>query len=463
MFERKEKEVNSYYPTFFYTFLNIPDDPQYLANYPLDERSEAFFLHEYIHYLQDLTTPSGYSRIESIVDQVKWGVMEANRRKNLRIPLSPDSTWNFNMKPNAACLRLSQGDMKKKTVYGGDVVYGHPKELKQTEVVVPIKDGKDIRVNAVTTFVFEDNRGDEYEYKIGELAISESMAYIIENHIYPGVLAESTDFPYNVVRNIIRWKCPKAENDMILVAICDVCLLYSFPGIAFFFLMEYLESYENEITPGLIYMYGLGKDMVKKMSTRFWQEQLTTTNELAIKQLRDYFNHPYWSDTRDALTTSLINAYSLRKNKPTFILDIMKGGRICHNDAFQEALSLMGCMAVCTANEQLFYFVPRFAEHAKVDADWFVSLYQLYRILFTKDAIENAGDERFVRWRCLLKNWCQNSFNKQGLTDITTTSRNCIQSPWMNVSDELMAQCSFGRLWAAYNLDRVKLKPDYKQ
>lgn len=31
----------------------------------------------------------------------------------------------------------------------------------------------------------------------------------------------------------------------------------------------------------------------------------------------------------------------------------------------------------------------------------------------------------------------------------------------LNVTEELMAQCSFGRIWAAYEFSRVRLKPEY--
>lgn len=461
MYERKENDTNCYYPSFFYTYLDIPDDPQYLARYPMDERTEALFLHEYIHNLQDLTTPSGYARIETIVDQVKWAVEEASRKKNLRIPFDPTSTWAYNMRPNAVCLQISKGEMKKKTMQQTDVVYAKPKELKKSDVLAPIKNGRNVRVKAVTTFIFEDEKGDEYLYRIGEMAISESMAYIMENHLYPGVIAEPADFPYKVVRNVVRWKCPQAEDDLVMAAICDVCLMYTFPGIAFYHLITFLETYTARITPELIYLHGLSMDMANNLGVEGWTKYLDDTNKETIKQLDDYFNHPYWNNTKYALRASLVNAYSYRKNKLMFMIDIMRGGRICQNHTFQEVLSYMGSMSIKTANNHLLYFSPRGTENMEIDPDWFVSLFQLYQILFGKDTIVDLGGHRVVSWRCCLKDWCQDSFLKKNLTDITSTSYNCVEEPWLNVTEDLMAQCSFGRLWAAYGFNRVKLKPNY--
>ena len=205
----------------------------------MDERAEALFLHEYIHYLQDITTVSGYARIETIVDQIKWAVMLGKEHHKLTIPLNPKSTWAFNMTPNATCLELSMGDFKKK-YQNADVRYQSPENFEIIEHSTPFKDGRNNRVKIITRFTFKDGNDVVHQYDIGEMAISESMAYIIEQHIYPGVLPAAPDFPYNVVRNVVRWKCQRAETDEILVAICDVCLMYSFPGYAFYYLIEWL-------------------------------------------------------------------------------------------------------------------------------------------------------------------------------------------------------------------------------
>lgn len=58
MYERKESKSGSYYPAFLCLDVNTPDDLWYWGRYPIDERTEAVFLHEFIHYLQVMTTVS---------------------------------------------------------------------------------------------------------------------------------------------------------------------------------------------------------------------------------------------------------------------------------------------------------------------------------------------------------------------------------------------------------------------
>lgn len=53
MYQRKESAKNTYYPSFLCMEVDTPDYLDALMRMPFDERTEAAFLHEYIHYLQD--------------------------------------------------------------------------------------------------------------------------------------------------------------------------------------------------------------------------------------------------------------------------------------------------------------------------------------------------------------------------------------------------------------------------
>ena len=457
MYERKERHKNSYYPAFFCMDLDIPNAIGNMLRMPMDERAEALFLHEYIHYLQDITTVSGYARIETIVDQIKWAVMLGTEHHKLTIPLNPKSTWAFNITPNATCLELSMGDFKKK-YQNADVRYQSPENFEIIEHSTPFKDGRNNGVKIITRLTFKDENDVVHQYDIGEMAISESMAYIIEQHIYPGVLPAAPDFPYNVVRNVVRWKCQRAETDEILVAICDVSLMYSFPGYAFYYLVEWLHQYQGPVTPALIYLYGFGPEMTKWSNTKFWKESLTDVNAMVRDTVDDYFIHRHWRKTADEIGLSLKTALEYRLKSPAFIIDVLRGGKICQNWALQEAVSYMGCMAIYTDTNDVYHFPVRGVGDNQADPDWFMSLHDFYKVLFSREAIREIRGANFFTYPCALKEWCRKSFRKQQLPDLTSMSRNCDESPWMHVSPNELAQCSFGRLWATYGFNRVKIK-----
>ena len=71
-----------------------------------------------------------------------------------------------------------------------------------------------------------------------------------------------------------------------------------------------------------------------------------------IYAVNDYFIHEYWRKTADEIGLSLKAALEYRLKSPAFIIDVLRGGKICQNWALQEAVSYMGCMAICTDTRQ---------------------------------------------------------------------------------------------------------------
>jgi hypothetical protein len=171
-----------------------------LCRYPISNDIDAAFLHEYIHYLQDITTISGYSSIGAVCDRMRYVVSSKN--KKLVIPIKYEIIERYFIKQNALNQRSHIGDGRLQI---NDVDVPFPSQydlyLKNIEVWIgrqkPIED----HLSLVVDFIYNGNK---FLYNIGEYAISESMAYLIENFIYPNALPSPPDFPYKVVEKIIN-------------------------------------------------------------------------------------------------------------------------------------------------------------------------------------------------------------------------------------------------------------------
>lgn len=457
MFDRKEKDNHSYYPSFLYMDVITPDYIGAITSIPMDERTEAAYLHEYIHYLQDITTVSGLAKIETIVDQIKWAV---NLNGKLKIPLKPELTFSYNMKPNFYSKKLSGGQM----YYKKNGVPLYPTIAKITglelkEVSCPMPFGVKKKLPALALLKFRDINGFDYKFEVGEGAISESMAYLIENQLYPNVLPSKDGIPYRVVDKIIDYCCGNLQLDKLaIIALCDVCLMHPFPGVALFHMVEILKKKSGTVTPALIYLIGLGGELLKYCGYKtFWLCDFEQIHQQAVKQFSDYFVHPYWSGISIATQSSLTGGFQLRRDNIPFFLDIATQGPIWKNNALKKALAKCGCMGVKTSNDLLYSWPPVAVKHVTIDPDWFVCLRQLYNVLFTNVAIKEGGGKKGIEYKCELRKWCSNSFTKKKQTDITVTDRFCTQCPWLNNTPTLIAQCSFGRLWSAYKLRAPKL------
>lgn len=461
MYERKESKGGSYYPAFLCLDVNIQDNLHYLGRYPIEERAEAVFLHEFIHYLQDLTTVAGLARIETVVDQIKWACSVAREHHKLKIPLNTD-TWAYNIKSNANSLSICKGDMKllnlQKMVIDRKIAGIVSFELISTSIL--LDSGITTKGNAVGRLTFRDENDEVHSYDVGEMAISESMAYLIENHLYPNVLERPSECPYFVVKRIAEWKLDRKLDDLILIALCDVCLMYSLPGRALYEILEECVSTTSPITPAFIYLYGLGPKMASTFNrSKNWEGEFKQTINTAKKQFSDMFIHKYWGDFRYVTNCAFDAGYELRTTHPAFFLDIVRGGRLNLNDAYKYVINSLGCLSIKTAANQVYNFMPRTAQGKDLDSGWFLSLHQFYNILFTTSAIKKDTKANcYIGKECDLKKWCHWSFCKKKERDITTDSPNCKWSPWLNVSKEDLRQCSFGRLWATFGFDRIKLK-----
>lgn len=446
MFLRKEKAENCYYPTFFCMDIDTSDDLTFLGHRMLDPRTEAAFLHEYIHYLQDITTKSGYAKINSTVDQLKW---VATIKGKLKIPCDPCSTYSYNIKPNEECMRLSQGNFSfKENGKSVDIKINSITKLyyKSITVKIPTIANKNIAYKYLMDFTDQYNQNHTYE--VGEYAISESMAYLIESLVYPGILPSPTECPYKVVEKILQKECPQACKPLVMIAICDVCLNFKFPGYAFYKIIQNIKNY-TIIEPALIYiLWEIGEfAKFQKLSV----EDLKETK----KQVTDYFIHNYWNDTSNAVSTSIESGWNLRNSKKNFFLDIATGGPLWQNKAFNAVYRTCGCMCIKTSSSDLMYIPPIHAGQQSIRSESFVCLNQIHNILLTNAAIQQHKNQKYLGYKCSLKDWCSKSFVSQGIHDFTQDDMNCIESPWENRTKRC---CEFGRLWSIYKLGVPKLK-----
>lgn len=354
---RKETASNCYYPTFLCMNLEVWERMFYLCHRPGDEGVEAAFLHEYVHFLQDLTTISGLTKINVFADRMRWGVKRKHRK--LDVPLRYDNINGDKIGENHYYCVENQGSGRYSGKFPDEFVL----------VLKPIKKYSSHKQSGYFKLDIEFEQKvnqviKKINYTLGEYAISESMAYIIERTIYPDALPKPPEFPYMVIDHVVDNKFPDLATIEIKVALCDVSLSFQNPGQAFYYLCENAqkEMLENgEIKFGDIYRIGYSEEFARKLKVKRRDKdlQITATRD-AFKQTEAYFNMtPLWNDLRDLLEVTFLNALWLRRNAPYFFIDILRGGPIYRNAPFQVIVSkLLGCPCIHTTQGDIFSFTP---------------------------------------------------------------------------------------------------------
>jgi len=433
--------------------LDTKDNLQYLLHYPQNPCTEALFLHEYIHYLQDLTTIAGYSKICVVVDNMNWA-SKCIKKKKIHVPLDPFSVTDYYLDINAQHLKTSIGNGRIKN---------DPKihnisdfDTYEKNMLIPKGMAIDSKIDAVLTFT--DSYGQEYKYHVGEYAISECQAYMVEQHIYPNTIKPQNpapDCPYRVVQKIFERFCPKYYDIMSMIAACEACLMHGMPGLALKNLIDELNATEKKITAEEVYFLGISERMLyKNGQTTSYFDRLKEYNGHAMTQLRSYFKASYFESCLKFVEGVFVEAYQYRINNPCAILKIAQGGWAFMNDPLKTAVSLLGCSSILTKANNMFQMSP-LCYPQECEPGVFASYRFLHELLFTEKLPNNhmvAG--------CPMKVWCQKSFEEQELDDITAREDvDCDHYPWHNVNIlPILNQCVFGRVAATFGLQGKKLR-----
>ena len=453
--ERYARDIKdgSYAPTFF--TIRIPNDENYehlLEKGKMSPQAEAYFLHEYVHFLQDLTTIPGLSNIGIVVDYMKWATHQGKDGK-LLVPLSPTPADGFNLWNNKRMneARLGQGALKTVKV----------KEITNLELnkgVIDINGDIHTHLNAIVTF--NDLQDNERTYTIGEYALSESMAYTIEQMLYPQVLPEPYDCPYRIIQKVCdKYLSGFSDDPCRIIALCDACLMYSLPGRIFVMAVDLLKK-QNYISLSAEQVYDLITNDKGLLGTEHNIVIGVTTNDhlekfflYAAEQLSGYFTTENYDQERMFSILMLYTAMEIRKQYPHIFLDIARGGQLCDNTPLRSVIGELGCPVILNNTNALTTILGRIsfllAKDRGSDPSCFWVFNQMYKI-FKQGCLNNDT------YKCEMIDWCKNCFNIKQVKDLTVEGDDCLYSPWRRMSDEEFQLCTFGRFWRTIEMSGIE-------
>lgn len=186
---RQKANRGEYIPAFFEMYLKI--DGEIDLN-KLSEKDFSLFFHEYIHFLQDITTTYGLTTcyaygeyIQSVVNDIYL-----KGRRTFKVPYIYDDNKD-NIKLNEQVQKITLGDWDTNIKTLNDVkVFTDNFELEF---------GMEENLPNITTICLQANEDDIISF--GASAIKESIAYIMERYCCKEY-EQSDDFPYSSAEKI---------------------------------------------------------------------------------------------------------------------------------------------------------------------------------------------------------------------------------------------------------------------
>lgn len=445
----REAKGGYYCPSFLSMYIDSPENYENLIEGErLSDRSEALFFHEYIHLLQDLTTLSGVSNISIVVDYMKWAT-DITKHGDLKVPCVPSPEDGYMLYPNAQLRNICLGSGKLEDVFSNPILW-------QETINVYLQDGgtiingKEYIIPLILILKFKDKNGNEHEYKVGEHCISESMAYLMENIIYNGVIQKPNNFPYEVVNYVCDFLAPGFSSDPLkVVAICDACLMHSFPGLALYNSLIQLKDNYKDKSPEEIFNIVTGVEIMNLSGAngRTVQELYKRFHEEAKSQMLGYFTTPNYDNIKKWIIQMFDAAYMFRTNNWHYMVDIARGGEIRNNKILLGVLNEIGCPVIMNSNNVLTYIRNDSVKY-EVQPPVFNVINQIYSILKDSTVIQNV-------YKCKLMDWCKKDFEKINVEDLTSKDDKCIYAPWERMQPNELFQCYFGQMWYTWGLKDV--------
>ena len=436
------QELNSalgvYSPTFLKMLVSTNSSLKNLN--VLSDHESAIYLHEYIHFLQDISTTFGYMNISTIVDYIKHVNLNAinDGVSDFQVPFQPQQNGSdftyYNLQLRTVYLGSSSNISKVDQII--DV-------LKQDKPI-PFPNGNTKNVpEIIIKYKYNETEG---EYKLGSQCISEGMAYGIEQYIYPNLLQSAPVFPYQTASMVADKILPGFSNDPLnVVALCDASLLSFHPGVFYYdSLQEMVKENFYPQKPEDIY------DFVTRI--KFNYQNYTTLQQLMIgmgmqasQQLSGYFTTPIFGNNSTWITNLFTRALDLRIRLPHFIIDIARMGKIQGNICFSSVMNILGTPMTVNQDGEGTFQSPLINHNVSVHPEYLWAINQIFKTYVNPIS-------RFPH--CELKLWCQQSCMDQGIADYTDDR--CFDHPWERVNDKEL--CVYAQVWKTWGLENEKPK-----
>lgn len=418
---KRHKLLGYYVPAFFKMHIDTKSEDMIINKMPIEDATVLF--HEYIHFLQDITSYYGLNRIYAYSEYIHKMINEIYKmpQGDFQIPMTLLHS-NDNVKLNNDLIRLTEGDVADKTTISINGINILEDNLEKNQYL-----------QTIPSVMLEFSDNDIATFGAG--AISESMAYLLERLCSPSGYKESPEYPYMAAEKVASFYDEDFAKDKLkILALCDMSLMSSNPGTCFVRVMNGIQKKELSFaSPEAIYDYFFSKKTVKATGeeTTLINAFITLQNTV-VQCLKSYL-------TIDEINTQYYQwidfvmkfAIDWRKNDMYFLLKMARHNDLLTNNCFGYSISQIGTPLMSNNSQGSYFKIP--IKGGGMNVEYFNAIYQIEALL-SKGKVD-----------CDMYDWCCNSPS-------STPNDLCKTSPWLKISEK--ALCPYAFLWKHWNLSK---------
>lgn len=320
---RKYIEANNFYmPSFFYIRLNVSlnfkDD--FVEGAP---QNMAVFLHEYIHYLQDVSTVYGYLQIYASLAHLLGYLYYAQNCTEKEIPRIEIKDENALQLRDFIQLTTGTNEDFSYENFDSIKIKSIVSSMSMDEIKEYMDEGfngvllKKSTIPQLKVLLTRNHKSEYKEIGFGAAIISESMAFLIQNHAYPQKDNSCICIQYDMAKLLYEYIMQKECEDKFVVELCDIALMDQNPGA--FYYLTLLNMRSHNFTP-----HKLGDifEFTQRTASPFYG-LLNENYVKATQHITMLFQGEDFLDLRKNMISSLTNGKTYREKKFSFLYTIM--------------------------------------------------------------------------------------------------------------------------------------------
>jgi len=409
----------NYLPAIFFMRIETAEDFTDLDSLSMDSKSTLY--HEYVHFVQDITTLYGLGNIAQLVDLQAHLIGRAKEGQN--------NTFQVPME-------IAEGSDLWKRLMLFDIYEGD--KVQQIEGISEILDVRECPVEGILDdghicsimVSYKDLYGRAAELEFGAHCINEGMAHLIQDCLSDDV--EANYFPYQIAHRVCAHLYPAlAVDKRNVVYLCDIALNTSHPAKFFVDMIRALEqSGMQPAGPEGLYDWFEGKMFRAADGARYtFYDLYKKQSELAVKQLQAYFPGELFTALRKWIELVFTSALDMRIREISFWADILgPDSKDERREKFTRLTRNFGYPLMSNRNDAYYFHHP---EIQVPNIEVFRAVAETHKLFL------------HAQKGCQMKGFC--SSGPSG--DITSS---LCDEPWKRIKTKYT--CAFTVLWIMWGL-----------
>jgi hypothetical protein len=365
-------ENGKYFPSFF----NIRADTDNNIDTILRSETLNMVIHEYIHYVQDVSTIYGLANMSNNFSDIAhfYNIPE----KKIKLPYVIKNSYSRQTNADLFSVYFNNCDEFRFPKYAAEI------SISKTPV-------SEIGMNGFDSLFYYEvkMKRDEYikNFEFGACAIMEGMAILIERYLYPEEENTFYHIPYDLPEIIVTEKYPILLNNKgFIAALCDVSLMFYHPAEIFVRSLEMMVD-ENFSPTKIIDIYRFVVDHIGFDGNSYNNIWYTTLVQ-AIKDIENVVNVDEYAFAKTWAIDNILYYNKKRKNNHSFLTKIFEMDK---NNALSYIYSLItGTISPLIYNNKFEFCTLGNISVNKTDREklyyWFY-LGKMFNYVFTKGDI----------------------------------------------------------------------------